>query len=1016
MHIRNYFLFVFLMGFAVSKSQQTFFYTDKNAGYKKGLLLFSEKNYASARNELQSFANTARPTGLIADEINYMIAVSAAENNDSDAEKLLNDFSLKNSDSYRTAYINFYLGRYYYLNNKYQECIDKLAELRDDEIPDKYRTDHKFQLAYCYFVKKKFDEAQPLFASIKNIKEKYYYPSNYYYAFISFYKQQYNDALNSFLLIEDSKMFSSVIPYYVSQIYYLKKDYPKTIDYIKKHVEKIDILYTDEMNHLLGECYFQLSDYGKALPLLESRVAKGEKVRKEDIYELAYSQYKTGKYDAAVENFLQLNLMDDTLGQNATYALADCYLILGDKEKAKAAFQSASTKTFDTKIKEEALFNYAKLSLELGNPQECVNALKQLLSETNNHKEEADELMAVALLQTKDYSGAFAIIESLPSLSPSLKQAYQRTTYSRAVQLFNDGELKAAKELFNKSLKYPIKPELQNGAYFMKGEIAYREQKYTEAYEYYQKFIDYVTQNDEAILGFSKTLAEYNVAYSFFKQKKYERALQGFRQVIKTENIDDATLRDAQLRTAECAFITKSFPTALTNYNAVANSTSPEAEYAQFQKGIVLGLQDKNSEKIAALKELTQRFPNSKIADKTYFEIGNTYLDIENSTSAITHFNALIDDYPKSALVPAAYLRIGLAQYNLNEKEKALAQYKYVIANYPSSPEAKQAVSAIKDLGVELGRPDEYTDIASISDAEKDSLTWEAAQIAYDANDCYKAIPLFGKYLDKFPKGFFAQQAHFLRSECYLKQKNYVDILADYDALIANSPAYKERALLNASGIAYFELKDYAKALNYYKQLSEVSTSTQNTYTAIVGALKSAEKTSTSEEIILAANKILSYSGAKESDLLEAHYLKAKIDYATGNRMSAYVHFDAVANVKPSERAAEAKYMTAKILNENKEYKASLDTCFKIKNKFSSYEIWYLKNFILMADNYYRLDNVLQAKATLESIVANYKGEQSLLDEATKKLDEINNEELKKSQIQVEMPSDTLQMEQPKTD
>lgn len=1006
-------LFLILSVLAVAGfGQQTFYYSDKNADFKKGQFLFTEKNYMSARNVLEHYVLADNPQGLILDETDYMIAVSAAENNDDDAEKLLDNFLKKHSDSYRTAYINFYLGRYYYKNNKYQEAIDKLAGLNADEIPEKYQTEYKFQLAYCYFVKKKFEEAQPLFASIKNIKEKYYYPSNYYYAFISFYKNQYDQALKSFLDIEDSEMFSSVIPYYVSQIYYLKKDYPKTIDYIKSHIEKPNVLYTDEMNQLLGECYFQQSDYEKALPLLEKRVAKGEKVRKEDIYELAYSQYKLQKYEDAVVNFLQLNLVDDTLGQNATYALADCYLKLGDKEKAKAAFQSASTKKFDVKIKHEALFNYAKLSLESGNPTECVSALKQLQAETNDHQDEAKELMAVALLQTKDYEGALSILENLPSLSPSLKQAYQRVTYFRAVQNYNDGKLSEALALCNKSLKNPVNIGLQAGANYIKGETFYRQKNYVDAYAAYQKFLQYATSGDETAVGFSRTNATYNSGYCLFKQKQYARALPNFERVAKATDVLDEMRVDAQLRAAECAFATKSFGTALAYYDAVANSTSQEAEYAQFQKGIVLGLQDKNNEKIQVLRDLTNRYPTSNSVDKAYFEIGQTYLDLDNSSSAITAFRSLIENYPNSMLVPQAHLRIALAQYNLDNKEKALAEYKFVVANYPSSNEAKQALSSIKDLGVELGRPDEYTDIAKVSDAEKDSLTWEAAQAAYDAGDCGKAVSLLTKYLDKFANGFFAQKAHFFRSECYLKQKDYSNILADYDALVATAPTYRERALLNASGIAYFELKDYAKALTYYKQLGEISTSTQNTYTALSGTFKCAVQTNNSGEILASANKILNYPQAKESDILEAHYYKAKAEYAAGNKTAAYTNFAFVANISNSERAAESKYMNAKILNENKDYKASLDTCFKIKKQFASYEFWYVKTFILMADNYYGLDNVLQAKATLESIVANYKGDQSLVDEAAKKLDEINNAELKKTLIEPDVPTDELKMEE----
>ena len=102
---------------------------------------------------------------------------------------------------------------------------------------------------------------------------------------------------------------------------------------------------------------------------------RNTKVRKEDIYELAYSYYKMNDYKNAISNFLQLNLVDDKMGQNATYTLADCYLKVNEKEKAKAAFQSAASKNFDVKTQQNALFNFAKLSLEMGNPTECVLSL-----------------------------------------------------------------------------------------------------------------------------------------------------------------------------------------------------------------------------------------------------------------------------------------------------------------------------------------------------------------------------------------------------------------------------------------------------------------------------------------------------------------------------------------------------------------------------------------------------------------------------------------------------------------
>ena len=64
-----------------------------------------------------------------------------------------------------------------------------------------------------------------------------------------------------------------------------------------------------------------------------------------------------------------------------------------------------------------------------------------------------------------------------------------------------------------------------------------------------------------------------------------------------------------------------------------------------------------------------------------------------------------------------------------------------------------------------------------------------------------------------------------------------------------------------------------------------------------------------------------------------------------------------------------------------------------------------------MADNYAAQSNLFQAKSTLESIVANYDGDQALLNEAKEKLEKIRAEELNKSKLMLIAPSDTLIME-----
>ena len=58
------------------------------------------------------------------------------------------------------------------------------------------------------------------------------------------------------------------------------------------------------------------------------------------------------------------------------------------------------------------------------------------------------------------------------------------------------------------------------------------------------------------------------------------------------------------------------------------------------------------------------------------------------------------------------------------------------------------------------------------------------------------------------------------------------------------------------------------------------------------------------------------------------------------------------------------------------------------------------------------LDNVFQAKATLQSIVDNYNGDAALLQEAKDKLAKLKAEELKNSKIDLNLvPKDTIEFD-----
>ena len=79
----------------------------------------------------------------------------------------------------------------------------------------------------------------------------------------------------------------------------------------------------------------------------------------------------------------------------------------------------------------------------------------------------------------------------------------------------------------------------------------------------------------------------------------------------------------------------------------------------------------------------------------------------------------------------------------------------------------------------------------------------------------------------------------------------------------------------------------------------------------------------------------------------------------------------AVVNAAKDINAAESQYYIGLIQYRQKEYKRSLETLFGLNKSYAVYDYWLGKSFLLIADNYLALNELFQAKATLESVITN---------------------------------------------
>lgn len=1007
---------LFVSMFFGIQAQETEIYTERNIHLKKGLELLDDKVYLAAQKEFELAFNQTKKTLDNDQEIiniisEYYYAFCAYKLEQPNTELLYVQFinAHHESDFRRKAY--FDLGNYFFNQNKTADALKWYEKVDKKDLSSSDLVLYKFNMAYTYFKKKQFDEALPLFKDIKNAKNDYQEPANYYYGFISFYNADYKEAKKSFESLKDSKLYSTVVPYYLVQIYFMEKEYQKTIDYAQPLMADAKTKNLDEISHIVGQAHFELGHYAESIPLLKKYIDNNKKVSKEELFQLAFAQYKMSQFKDAIENLLPLSVVKDSLGQNAMYLLGNSYLETNNKSMARDAFLTASSLNLDAYITEVSSFQYAKLSYELEFYSIATNALTDFIVKYPNstYRTEALTLVSNVLLQTKNYALAIEIIENNNIGGAKIDATYQKVTLYRGVELFNDGQDNDALILADKSIQKPIDQDLKAQAIFLKGLVFFKQEKYDEAiaaFAWFKQF-NVVKKEDWA----SKKFANYNIAYSYFKLKKYDKASTYFEEALNelkyTNPSEKSIVADANLRNADCLLMIKNYDRALPYYDKVIDNNWAAKEYALLQKSVIYGLKGNFGSKISTLQNLLTQYPKSQYADQSQFEIGDAYLQQNNISSSIAEFDKFIKKYPNSKLMPNAYLKLGLLYANSENDSKALESYKSVVLKYPRTEEAKEALVALKGIYVSMGKPNDYIKFVEneagikVSVSEQEQLMFQSAEEKYQTGKCTQAIEILNEYLSLFPKGESNLEAHYYRADCSFKAKKYPVAYKDYKAVIAlGQSKYLEESLLKATYIAYEINAEYSEANELYKDLYKLANLKSNREIAQIGLMRTYFKLGNQNEVLRYANEVLNDENISAEVKGEANFYNAKALFETKKYNQALVVFQEVVAQQPmSKIKAESAYHIALIKYKNGKFEESKTDCFSIKTDYASYTYWVVKTFILLSDNYAALNNIFQAKATLQSIINNYNGDQELLDEANTKYNALLLKELDNTKI-----------------
>ena len=981
-------LFVFVSSPVLAQNTAWF---ELNQSYKRGIELLEKGKFAAASGQFNQIGNSLSGTSvaaeatpeisLLKENAQYFLALCALELGNDDAEGLFLKFIAQHPVNSNTKLAFYQVGRSYFAKRNYAKVVEWLTKLDNNSLSGKESAEYRFKLAYSYFELKDYKNAEPLFAQLKNEQNVYSEQSIYYYAYLNYLSKNYKVALTEFERLKGSKAYENSYPYYISALYFLDKRYDDVIRYAVPILKSSQQLYETEMFRIIGASYFAKSDYTNAGTYYQSFQQKdlGKTQNNQDNYQIGYTFLKLKNYNKAITELEKLSSTDEYF-QNGMIALGESFLKTNNKQGARNAFFKASKLSLDKELQEEGLFNYAKLSYELDFHQVALDAT-QLFIKTYPRSVKLDAaktLLGEILLTTKNYKDAIDILESIPNKNREAKAVYQKVTYYRGLEFYNERAFQNAISTFMRSNENVVDADIQSLSTYWLAEAMYEVRKFGESVDNFENFLELPASRKTGVYNF----AHYALGYAAFEHENYRKAATYFSRFLQGDEKDRNTINDAVLRLADSYFVLKDYGNALVYYNRIISSNAAGEDYALFQRGMIQGLQGQNDEKIATHKSLLQQFPKSNYADDAGFEIAYTYFIKNEFDIAKNDLSVLIEKYPRSSYVPRALITIGLVQLNQDQDDAALETFKRVVSEYTTTDEAKLALESIKNIYLEKSDADGFltyantTSIGNLSTSEQDNITFQAVNNRFLKGDYQGTFESVNAYFDKFPnKPIHDKHAKFIRAESLVRLNRANESILDYEYILNDwTSDYTERALISISKI-YLSQKKYNEAIVHLKKLELTSEYRAHYGYAINNLMEAYANINMPDETLQYAQFVRDFEKSSQEEKYRADLHSGKANLIIGDKGEALKYFTLVADKTETVTGAEAKYNVAQLQYQKDDFKTSLVTAFELTNKMPSHDYWVAKTYILIADNYVGMKDNFQAKSTLQSIIDNYESD-----------------------------------------
>ncbi|WP_460908998.1 tetratricopeptide repeat protein [Spirosoma areae] len=524
----------------------------------------------------------------------------------------------------------------------------------------------------------------------------------------------------------------------------------------------------------------------------------------------------------------------------------------------------------------------------------------------------------------QDYAKAIDFLEKAVNQGGSTAQqtGYK---YQLAIAYYNTQELQRALPLLNDVKADPNSADAPAASYYA-GVINFRNRNFNEAVADFRRVETNPTYQNQVpnwiaqalyrqrrfddLLTYTEPLlrrnngAELNevalfTAEVFYQQNQFAKAIPYYRQYITAAGTKAPGA--VRFRYGQSLFRTGAYADAITQLKNVASGKDTTAQYAAYTLGVSY-LQTQNpTYALTAFDQAGRLSFNREIQEEARFNHAKLQVDQNNGADAVRELTAFLKQYPDSKFENEANELVGEAYFASN--------------NYPA------AIAYIEGLKRRTPK----------INATYQRLTYNQGVNDFNAERYPQAVANLDKSL-KFPVDNELQQAaQFWKAEAYSAGKQYDTAIPLYASISKSGSGDYASKSLYALGYAYYNKKDYPRALPYFRDFVSRGGDADNRPQLLDATVRLADAYFATKQY---ENAIRSYDQAitqNAPDKDYASYQKAVILTYVGRDAEAKAQFDQVQRQFPNSRFVdESLFQKANVDFEKGAYQAAIQNYTKL--------------------------------------------------------------------------------------